>query len=71
MAGDASPVVCSIVEGNANRKPEDPTWLSDKQNDPSELTNLADSNPEKLKEMQAHLKEKILSLNLPGDCAQE
>ena len=49
----------------------DPTWLSDKTEDPSELNNLADANPEELEEMQGHLIEKIKSLNLPGNCAQE
>lgn len=61
---------CRPVSGTARKGP-DPTWLSDKNQDPSELDNLAEEYPEKLKEMQGHLIEKINGLNLPGSCAQE
>src|SRR5690606_18949301 len=44
-----------------------PTWLSDKSVDPSELNNLADSEQEKLRELQLALKETLLHLGAPPE----
>ncbi|MCX7014518.1 MAG: sulfatase [Candidatus Sumerlaeota bacterium] len=44
-----------------------PTWLSDKRSDPNELTNLAQSQPKKLREMQAALRETLLKINAPKE----
>lgn len=47
-----------------------PTWLSDKEADPNELTNLADSEPEQLKRMQKALRQKLTELKAPPEQAQ-
>ena len=44
-----------------------PTWLSDRANDPSELTNLAESEPAKLKEMQQALIAELKRLEAPKE----
>jgi arylsulfatase A-like enzyme len=43
------------------------TWLSDKNQDPSELENLADKKPEKLKDMQRALKETLIRVDAPTE----
>ncbi len=44
-----------------------PTWLSDRQNDPNELTNLAEDRSDELSRMQRSLKQKILELKAPSE----
>jgi len=44
-----------------------PTWLSDKDEDPNERVNLADRNPDKLREMQQLLKRTLLELDAPAE----
>lgn len=46
---------------------EDPTWLSDRAEDPSELNNLTEKCPEKLLEMQRCLKDKLIRLKAPAE----
>lgn len=43
------------------------TWLSDKQTDMNELTNLSDSHPEKVEGLQDELKRTLLELKVPGE----
>ena len=43
------------------------TWLSHKPTDMNELHNLADSEPEKLREMQHTLRETLVRLNAPDE----
>ena len=42
-----------------------PTWLSNRTEDPNELTNLADAHPEKLAAMQQTLAQKLVDLKAP------
>ena len=42
-----------------------PTWLTDKRSDPSEVVNLAQERPHKLREMQRALKQKLIELKAP------
>ena len=51
----------------AERSWPTPTWLSDKQSDPNELVNLADDQPEKLREMQRKLKQTLIDLKAPAE----
>jgi len=44
-----------------------PTWLSDKAEDPNELVNLADREPEQLQRMQAILKQHLVDLGAPDE----
>ena len=44
-----------------------PTWLSDRDEDPSELTNLADSRPDELSRMQRALTETLGRLGAPAE----
>lgn len=44
-----------------------PTWLSDKSADPSELNNLADSEQDKLRELQLALKQTMQQLGAPAE----
>ena len=44
-----------------------PTWLSNKNEDPNELINLADKCPDKLKELQRALKETLIRLKAPDE----
>ena len=44
-----------------------PTWLSDKRNDPNELTNLADRELVKLRQMQDALRETLIQLQAPPE----
>ena len=44
-----------------------PTWLSNKRTDPNELVNLADAEPQKLREMQEHLLDTFLTLDAPPE----
>jgi len=48
----------------------DPTWLSNKADDPNELVNLADEHPGKLREMQRALKQELLRLKAPPEQAE-
>jgi len=60
----------SVVDGRREAiAPERsmPTWLSDKRADPNELANLAETRPDKLKEMQAALKQTRLGINAPKE----
>jgi arylsulfatase A-like enzyme len=41
------------------------TWLSDRQEDPGELVNLAEQRPDKLRDMQRILKQILLRLKAP------
>jgi len=50
---------------------QEATWLSDKIEDPNELENLADAQPERVAAMQAQLKGLLPNLGLPGECARE
>lgn len=43
------------------------TWLSDKQNDPNELVNLATVNPRKVAEMQMALRDLLKQLDAPAE----
>ncbi len=43
----------------------EPTWLSNKKDDPGELRNVCDEYPEKLLEMQKVLKETLIRLRAP------
>ena len=43
------------------------TWLSDRGNDPVEYTNLADQQPEKLREMQRALRDELIRLKAPDE----
>ena len=43
------------------------TWLSDKRNDPNELVNLADSQPDQLRRMQTALKQTLMDLKSPPE----
>ena len=52
------------------RRIDEPTWLSDKQAGPGELTNLADSRPDKLLEMQRALKAKFIEIGAPPEQLQ-
>ena len=47
-----------------------PTWLSDKRTDPNELVNLAAEQPDRVREMQAHLKQTLIELKAPPEQAQ-
>ncbi len=47
-----------------------PTWLSDKRTDPNELVNLADERPDRVREMQAHLKQTLIDLKAPPEQAK-
>jgi hypothetical protein len=42
-------------------------WLSDKRSDPQERHNLAENRPEKLKEMQRKLRDKLVELRAPAE----
>ncbi|MNI09024.1 Arylsulfatase [compost metagenome] len=44
-----------------------PTWLSDKSTDPNELINLADQEPEKVRELQQVLKQTLIELQAPSE----
>jgi arylsulfatase A-like enzyme len=44
-----------------------PTWLSDKRSDPNERENLADERPEKRRELQVALRERLLELDAPDE----
>jgi arylsulfatase A-like enzyme len=44
-----------------------PTWLSDKRSDPNELTNLAATRPDKVREMQAVLAARWREIGGPGE----
>ena len=46
------------------------TWLSDKETDPNELTNLADARSDKLREMQRALKDKFTEIGAPPEQLQ-
>ncbi len=43
------------------------TWLSNRDDDPNELVNLAGSNPDKLREMQQTLKAELIRLRAPSE----
>jgi hypothetical protein len=45
----------------------DPTWLSDKRSDLYERQNLAEDRPEKLREMQRVLRDKLVELRAPAE----
>jgi arylsulfatase A-like enzyme len=47
----------------------EPTWLSDKTNDPNELVNLAVERPDKLRQMQQALRVALDELHAPEDQA--
>ena len=47
-----------------------PTWLSDKREDPNELVNLAEAQPDKLNEMQQKLKQTLIDLKAPVEQVQ-
>lgn len=61
---------CRKVTKQLSEK-RDKTWLSYKPDDPNEFTNLADKEPERLLSLQKALKDKISSLNLIGNAADE
>ena len=44
-----------------------PTWLSDKESDPNELVNLAESEPAKLRAMQDALRRTLLQVGAPPE----
>lgn len=44
-----------------------PTWLSKKHDDPNELQNLAESEPEKLQEMRQKLRQTLKNLQAPSE----
>jgi arylsulfatase A-like enzyme len=64
--GALGPYVDGRREVNATPYPT-PTWLSHKGSDPSELVNLAEKRPGKLREMQRALKTKLIDLKAPAE----
>lgn len=44
-----------------------PTWLSDKRSDPNELTNLAETCPQRLGQMQRALRDQLVRLSAPAE----
>ena len=60
------PCVDGRREASATPYPT-PTWLSHKGSDPSELVNLAEKRPGRLREMQRALKMKLIELKAPAE----
>lgn len=66
------PIELGPIEDNCRRRVQGypswdvPTWLSDRESDPNELENLADRQPEKVRELRGVMKAELQRLHAPS-----